>query len=138
MRRRRNTILEALERYRAAHANVSTLHVVAFLYVCENEGLNVSELAQVCAIGRPTASRIARSLAAGRPGGRSEDGLIECRPNPRDQKGRVLYLTERGRQLRNQLETLISERRAILPIPQHIDPALLCDAATGLGPAHRR
>lgn len=102
--------MAAVERFRATHSNVSSLHVMAFLYVCENEGLNVSELAHVCTMSRPTASRIVRALASPE----RRQGLIECRRNPADRKGRLLFLTEKGLRLRAELDWLIRERRTII------------------------
>ena len=41
--RRRNTVLEALERMRKIEPQLNLMHVLTFLYICENEGLNVSD-----------------------------------------------------------------------------------------------
>ena len=116
MPRRRDSLLEALETLRAAEPAVSLTHTLAFLYICENEGLNVSELAGVCHMTIATASRTARALTApNAPDSlRPSAGWVESRPNPTDSKGRVLFLTEAGRRLRDRLDLIIAERQPIV------------------------
>jgi len=113
--RRRNTVLEALERMRKIEPQLNLMHVLTFLYICENEGLNVSELALVCRTTRASASRNARGLAERSAEGALAPhlGLVEVRPNPASPQGRVLYLTRAGRRMRGELEGLIAEARPI-------------------------
>jgi DNA-binding MarR family transcriptional regulator len=114
--RRRDSLLEALEALRAGEPAISLTHILAFLYICENEGLNVSELAAVCRMTIATASRTARALtAAGAPDSlKPSAGWVESRPNPTDSKGRVLFLTDEGRRLRDRLDLIIHEREPIV------------------------
>jgi DNA-binding MarR family transcriptional regulator len=113
--RRRDSLLEALELLRSAEPAISLTHTLAFLYICENEGLNVSELAAVCRMTIATASRTARALTApGAPDSlRPSPGWVESRPNPTDSKGRVLFLTEEGCRLRDRLDRIIRDRQTI-------------------------
>ena len=113
--RRRNTVLEALERMRKVEPQLNLMHVLTFLYICENEGLNVSELAQVCRTTRASASRNARGLAERAAAGSLAPhvGLVEVRPNPESPHGRVLHLTRTGRRMRDEIDALIAESRAI-------------------------
>lgn len=108
-RRRRNSCLQALEDVRSVSSAISLRDIVAFLYVAENEGINLKELAQIGGFTDSTASRTARSMAA--PGSRDALppflGLLELRPNPADQRGRVLHLTAEGRALRDRLDGTI-------------------------------
>ena len=125
--RRRNTCLQALEEVRSLSQAATLKDVVAFLYVCENEGINLRELAQVCGFTDSTASRTARSLA---PLGAAATlppalGLIELRPDPRDDRGRTLHLTETGRRLRDRIDQLIAEAH---PVRVRIDAAPACEA----------
>jgi DNA-binding MarR family transcriptional regulator len=116
MTRRRDSLLEALELFRRIHPAISIIHVLAFLYVCENEGLNVSELAALCQTTCATASRTAHALASG--GGEAaaiNTALVELRTNPRNPKGRLLFLTEAGLRLRDRLDHLIARRDPIQP-----------------------
>ena len=110
MIRRRDSLLEAVEAFRAVHPAISVIHVLAFLYICENEGLNISELADLCQTTCATASRTAHAMGRS---SKAADGtltppLVEIRPNPRNPKGRVIYLTEAGSRLCERLEALIA------------------------------
>jgi DNA-binding MarR family transcriptional regulator len=113
--RRRNSCLQVLEEIRSLSPAVTLKDVVAFLYVCENEGINLRELAQVSGFTDSTASRTARSLAAaGAPGALPPAlGLVELRRDPRDERSRTLHLTERGRRIRDLAERLIAEARPV-------------------------
>ena len=64
--RPRDSLLEAILALKALDARISVNEIVAFLYVCENEGLSVQELAYVAGLTQSTASRSQRSL--GQPG----------------------------------------------------------------------
>lgn len=122
--RRRNSCLQALEEVRALSPAATLKDVVAFLYVCENEGINLRELAQVCGFTDSTASRTARSLAPrGAPGALPPAlGLIELRTDTRDDRSRTLHLTEPGRRLRDRIDGLIAEARPVR-IPLQAVPA---------------
>jgi DNA-binding MarR family transcriptional regulator len=116
-RRRRNSALEVIEKMRKRDPGITLTHVLTFLYICENEGLNVAELATVCRTTRATASRTARALAPrSMPGSLAPHaGLIEQRPNPINAHGRLLFLTEDGRRLRDSLDVILAEGRSIAP-----------------------
>jgi DNA-binding MarR family transcriptional regulator len=119
-RRCRNSALEVIERMRRCEPALNLTHILTFLYVCENEGLNVAELALICQTTRATASRAARALTAQ---GDSRSlapyaGLIEQRHNPNYAHGRLLFLSEQGRRLRNELDAVIAERRPIQYVSQ--------------------
>lgn len=108
--RRRNSCLAALELLRKAHASIQLNEVVAYLYIAENEGINVSELAQLAGFGSSLASRTARRLAAA---GASHAlapalGLVELSVQGNDARGRVLTLSPDGRRLRDQLDNIIA------------------------------
>src|SRR5215217_4375573 len=83
--RRRSTILAAIEAFRRLDRGISLTNVLVFLYVAENEGLSVSELALASQLTSSTASRSVRSL--GRRGARGALppylGLVElCATGP--------------------------------------------------------
>ena len=109
--RRRDTVLAALEAFRGLHAQVCVTQIVAFLYICENEGINLKELAFVCGATDATASRTARGLShPDAPGSLSPAlGLVELRENPEDGRGRLLYLTDKGRAMRERIDQLIAQ-----------------------------
>jgi DNA-binding MarR family transcriptional regulator len=111
--RPRNSLLEAIVALKALDARISVNEIVAFLYVCENEGLSVQELAYVAGLTQSTASRSLRSL--GRPGSDWAQppalGLVDAFLNPTDGRSHVVHLTDEGRAMRDGLDNLI--RRAI-------------------------
>ncbi len=111
--RRRNALLEALELFRGADPNTRLSTVLAFLYLCENEGFCVSELAAAADMTLATASRAARSLTApDAPGALPPAlGLAEVRPLG---KVRALYLTAAGRALRDRLDQTIVHATTIV------------------------
>jgi DNA-binding MarR family transcriptional regulator len=109
--RRRNSVLESLERCRRLRRPMSMSHVISLLYIAENQGLNVSELADICHTTTATASRTARALMAE---GAMDAlppyfGLVEARPNPADSKGRILFLTDAGRRLCAEIDEIIGQ-----------------------------
>lgn len=106
--RRRSTALQVLELFRALDPGARLPMAVAFLYICENEGLCVSELAQVSQFNMAMASRAARSLAErGDPGALEPAlGLVRLEPHGRI---RALYLTVRGSALKDRLDRAIQE-----------------------------
>ena len=111
--RPRDSLLEAILALKAQDARISVNEIVAFLYVCENEGLSVQELAFVAGLTQSTASRSLRSL--GRQGSDWAHppaiGLVEAFLNPTDGRSHVVHLTDKGRALRDRLDELI--RRAV-------------------------
>lgn len=110
--RRRNALLEALEMFRDRDPNIRLSTVLAFLYLCENEGFCISELAVAADMTLATASRAARSLAAAGTDGALAPalGLAELRSAGRV---RALYLTPAGQALRARLDAAIVQATPI-------------------------
>jgi len=113
--RRRNVVLESMERLRAYGDGMTFNAMLVLMYVAENEGINVSELAQICRLTEATASRSARALASPESPGAMPPalGLIELRQDPYDGRGRLLYLTAAGRKLRDRLDETIRGAQTI-------------------------
>ncbi len=115
--RRRNTLLAALERLRQLDLPRGFHAIILFLYVCENEGVNISELAFIARMRIATVARIVKVLAGLVP----EEPvpvtsiLFECRECTEDRRVRFVHLSARGQVLRDELETLIAEANPILP-----------------------
>ena len=115
--RRRNTVLAALETFRSLDPGVTINNMLVLLYVAENQGLNVTELAAICGLNTPTASRTVRALAS--PGERGALppylGLIKlCRDGPA-KNSRTLRLTPAGEAVCARLERLIADASPIVP-----------------------
>jgi DNA-binding MarR family transcriptional regulator len=105
--------LEALAAFKTVDARISVNEIVAFLYTCENEGLSVQELAYVAGLTQSTASRSLRALGPSGSGWSQPPalGLVEPYLNPSDGRSHVVHLTEKGRALRDRLDSFI--RRAV-------------------------
>jgi DNA-binding MarR family transcriptional regulator len=111
MARRRNSFLKALEYFREMHLGLVVTDLIVFMYIAENEGLNISELAQLARLTGATASRRARLLATAdiyNPLPPSL-GLIAFTEGEEDARTRQLTLTARGREVREAIDRLIAE-----------------------------
>lgn len=106
--RSRNTLLAALECFRNKTPDLWVNNIVTFLYVCENEGISINELAHVSRLSLPTASRAIRSFAVNDRRGGLGLGLVELVENPADARSKLILLTEKGRQMALELDRLIS------------------------------
>ena len=121
--RRRNTILAALELFRGEDLPRSLSSFLLFLYVCENEGLTVSELAHVTHTSVAMTARVVKMLA----GDTTETPLAPDRSifilkdSPLDKRLKLVHLSMHGKLLRNRCETLIAEAS---PIRDEAAPAV--------------
>lgn len=107
--RRRNSLLQLVEHFRTLDPEIVVNDILVFMYVCENEGLNITELARLARLTEATASRRARALA-------SPDipfpvapsmGLVDIFQGE-DGRQRLLYLTAKGREMRDTVDRLIA------------------------------
>ena len=113
--RARNTLLAALHLFKTLDARVSVNEVMAFLYVCENEGLTVQDLAVVARLTQSTASRSLRALGPADSEWSLQPalGLVRAYLHPNDGRSHVIQLTERGQDLRERLDALIRQAEPI-------------------------
>jgi DNA-binding MarR family transcriptional regulator len=113
--RERNALLAALELFRDLDLPRSIMAMILFLYVCENEGLTVSELAEIGGVPVAGAARLTKTLA----------GLVREEPMPpdailfevrggADKRLKFVHLSPRGRELRDQLDALIARAAPIV------------------------
>lgn len=115
MRRKRNSCLAVLEQMRSIGVEIALTEAICFLYICENEGINVRELAQLSGLTPSSASRSARRLTtADAPCALAPAlGLIELSTQPTDRRGRILTLTQEGIRLREIVDELIAAAEPI-------------------------
>ncbi|WP_425991093.1 MarR family transcriptional regulator [Brevundimonas sp. TWP2-3-2] len=113
--RRRNTLLAGLVLLKKLAPDITQSEILAFLYVAENPGVRVKELAALMETTEATASRASRSLLdAGEPGARAPGrGWLLMASNGREAVSRHLYLTEAGVELVQRLDALIESARLI-------------------------
>jgi DNA-binding MarR family transcriptional regulator len=109
--RRRNAVLATVELLRRHEPSINMSQVRAFLYVCENEGLSVSELSELLSTTRATGSRVARSLACeGAPDSLSPHvGLVWLAESERGEPLKSIRLTETGRRFRTRIDSIIAD-----------------------------
>lgn len=107
--RRRNACLAVLERLRVERDTFTLGEAVAFLYVCENEGINIRELAELAGLTQSSASRTVRRLAL--------TSLVRVSGQARDRRGRIISLTSAGLALRDRIDCLIA---AATPIQTNV------------------
>lgn len=113
--RRRNTFLAGLVLFRKLAPDVSISEMLAFLYVAENPGVRIKELAALMETTQATASRASRSLLSpGDPGARPPGrGWLLMASNGREAVSRHLYLTPSGQELASRIDGLIESARPI-------------------------
>jgi len=114
-RHHRSTPLEVLELFRTWDPEVSLKAACAFLYVAENEGLSISELAYLLRTSASTATRVVAQLAS--PSPEEPEPLLEVRPWPGDGRVRTVHLGARGRELLEQVNSSIREAQPIQAHP---------------------
>ena len=113
--RDRDSLLQALLLLKDIDPRINVNEIVAFLYVCENEGLSIQELAFVARLTQSTASRSVRAL--GPPDSDwalpPATGLLTPYLNPSDGRSHVLHLSDRGREVRARLDEIIHKASPI-------------------------
>ena len=109
--RRRDTILAAIEAFREESLPRSLTALTLFLYICENEGLTVSELAHVARVHVAMAARIVKTMAgeAHETPLAPERVIFELRTSAEDKRLKLIHLSPRGLQIRERLEQLIAD-----------------------------
>jgi DNA-binding MarR family transcriptional regulator len=107
-----NTLLAAVYAMRGAFPALTLRQSIAFLYVCENEGLNMRELAFVSKLSEQAISRGVRGMAEGAPQHASPP-LLRLQRHPFDNRLRLVFLSEAGAALRDRVSHAIAGRSPI-------------------------
>jgi hypothetical protein len=117
-RRKRNACLAAIERIRRERPDLRLNDVIAFLYVCENEGIAIRELAELTRFHESMSSRAAARLAATHARSDAALGpLVQVRGRVDDRRGSALFLTELGISLRREIDGIIARAQPIVLEP---------------------
>ncbi len=102
-------VLASLEIFRFAYRSVPLGSIIAFLQVCENEGMSVKDLAFRCGFSVASVSRFLRALhQPPRQDAAACNGLLHVVRYPGDGRRRSVFLTADGRQLRDEIEALFA------------------------------
>ena len=114
-KRQRNSVLGSLELFRATAPEITFTGMLIFLYVCENPGVGVQALADLCMTTAATTSRGTRQLFAPDKDGALAPGLglILNVDDATDHRARGFYLTAKGRELRDRLNQIIERANSI-------------------------
>lgn len=81
---------EILANYGYGRAHHRALH-----FIQNRENINVTELLRILAISKQSLNRVLRRLIS--------DSFVEARPNPADRRSKLLYLTDSGKILADEL-----------------------------------
>jgi DNA-binding MarR family transcriptional regulator len=76
--------------------------ILAFLHVCSNEGVPITDLAHLYAFSESSTSRYVHALTRPSPRGK-RSGLIRVVRPTADARRHLVYLTEDGRRLRDEI-----------------------------------
>jgi len=109
---RENTLFQAVGALRNACPRLTLRQAILFLYVCENEGLSLHELAFVSRVGDATTSRGVKMLSTDDPE-LMPAPLLRVQPHPADRRVILIYLTEQGEALRAAIAGAIDQRQTI-------------------------
>lgn len=115
----RSSLLRALAVLHDLHPGVTLHQVIAFLYVAESEGKTVRDLTTTAGLTQSTASRSLRAC-----GPRESPwavaptlGLIEAYLAEWDGRSHQMFLSKKGRLLRDQLDAIIGQGNQLRPKP---------------------
>lgn len=113
--RYRNSLLDAVLTFSELDTRVSLRELIVFLYICENEGLNIQELSALAKLPQASTSRAARALGTVESewATRSKLGLVDVFLHPADGRSHVLRLTARGHALRACFDGIIARATPI-------------------------
>lgn len=113
----RSSLLECLEVLKAVQPGLTLHHLMSLLYVAEDEGLMVRDVAERGQLSQSTASRSLRAL--GPPGVEwtlaPGLGLVEPYLGTRDARSLELFLSPAGRKLRTRLDDIVAAGRLLKP-----------------------
>lgn len=117
--RHRNTLLASLVLLRRLAPDITVSEMLAFLYVAENPGVRVKELAALMVTTMATASRASRALLSPGDAGVLPPGRrwLLMASNGREGISRHLFLTEAGAGVAERLDQLILAARPIGAVP---------------------
>ncbi len=101
--------LSSVGMLRAADKNIQLGSVIAFLHVCESEGMSIKVLAHLYGYSESSMSRYVHALAEPSKRGSAikHDGLVAIARHPDDSRRRLVFLTTDGRRLR---EAILSSK----------------------------
>src|SRR5262249_32002260 len=111
--RRRNSVLQALEAMRSETSRGTNPFVrcIVYLYVAENEGVTVTELAEFCRYSVSYVAKLVNEISAP-----DSDGAAPLLKTVRDEnvfRVKYVYLSDHGAALADKIDGIIAEASLI-------------------------
>ena len=104
------SVLNCVAAFRSIDRDIQLGSIVAFLHVCEHEGVTIMDLAHHHGFSESSMSRYVHCLAS-RGAVKRRLGLVEIVYHPDDGRRRLVYLTAAGRQFKEKLHTALALKR---------------------------
>ena len=104
-----SVLVDILEEFRKLDDTIIVPSIQVFLLVCQQEGVSNSDIEETLEMHKARVSRSLQSLCEVFKGRQSNKGLglLEMRINPEDYRYRKLFLTEKGKSVRNRIVRLL-------------------------------
>lgn len=77
-------------------------YALAFLVICQNEGLSQNDVGKIIKLTPSTVSRIVQKLS-----GEDSYQLIKINPDPKDRRRKNMFLTDHGKLLYSKIKKII-------------------------------
>lgn len=107
------TLFRAIEAMRAASGRLTLRQAIAFLCICESEGLSLQELAFVSRLSKQTASLAVKFMAA-KDSEHQAAPLLRLEKHPSDARLLQVFLDDGGRSLRDEINAAILEPQTVV------------------------
>jgi DNA-binding MarR family transcriptional regulator len=95
-------MLSALQSFLRNDRNMHLEGILVFLRVCEGDGLSIKDLVYLCGLGESMVSRSVESLRS------QKGGLVRIEQHPDDRRRRLVFLTEEGLRLREEIGQILA------------------------------
>ena len=104
-----SVLVDILEEFRKLDDTIIVPSIQVFLLVCQQEGVSNSDIEETLEMHKARVSRSLQSICEVFKGRQSNKGLglLEMRINPEDYRYRKLFLTEKGKSVRNRIVRLL-------------------------------
>ncbi len=103
-------ILDCVGAFRAIDRDIQLGSIIAFLHVCDHEGVPIKNLAHHYGFSESSMSRYVHSLSASRGAVKRRLGLVEIVSHPDDRRRRLVFLTAEGQNLKSKLRAVAAHK----------------------------
>jgi DNA-binding MarR family transcriptional regulator len=103
-------ILDCVEAFRAIDRDIQLGSIIAFLHVCEHEGVPIKNLVHLYGYSESSMSRYVHVLASSHGAVKKKLGLVEIVSHPDDRRRRLVFLTGTGKHLKDKLHGVMAHK----------------------------